>query len=111
MNGVQTCALPICMFVLSTGLLTSWASGYTYNSNRTEAYCTCYINWSENIADKLECTFWNGPNMFIIKEVLVNGQVKWQSSGTSSGEVPYFKIVVDGDKRTITTINPNEYLN
>ena len=80
---------------------------YTYNSNRTEAYSTNYIHWDETTADKLKCTYRIEGGYFGISEIVINDQLKWNES---SGTGPFFKIVVDGDQRTISLINPTEYL-
>ena len=86
-----------------------------YNSDGTEAYAICYIQWDENTVDTLECTFKINGGYFGINEIVINDQLRWYRNIFSDGifadnSNPYFKIVVDGDQRTISLINPTEYL-
>ena len=74
-----------------------------------------YLHWPENITDKLECEYImieSGPPLqridCFLNKILINEELHWERPTESSLEyqLPYFKIVIDGDQRTITSIVP-----
>jgi|GEM_PF-6747344 len=73
-----------------------------------------YIDWGNGNVDKYECTFRRGHNYIILSEVTFNDQVVWkenQSTNEYLQKIPCFKIVIDGNQRTILLITPEDLEN
>ena len=80
--------------------------GYkAYSADGASATSVNCIHWPGGITDTLECEYITGKNFCVLSKILVNGEILWEVNAAANKE-PYFKIVIDGDQRTITSIVP-----